>query len=70
MSVEEIQSQISKMTREEQLQVEAFLKAQRLAQSPEYRQRVTEAHRRMDAGHYVTLEELKALLAKPRPTTG
>jgi hypothetical protein len=66
MSVQEIQSQISRLSREEQFQMEAFLKAQRLAQSPERKTKVAAAHRRMDTGHYVTMDELKALLAKPR----
>jgi hypothetical protein len=70
MSVQEIQSQVSKLSREEQLQVEAFLKAQRLAQSSEHKTKVAAAHRRMDAGHFVTMDELKALLAKQRLAKG
>jgi hypothetical protein len=70
MSVQEIQSQISRLSREEQLQVEAFLKAQRLAQSPEHKAKITGANRRMEAGHYVTMDELKTLLAKQRPAKG
>lgn len=70
MSVQEIQSQISRLSREEQLQVEAFLKAQRLAQSPEHKTKITEANRRMEAGHYVTMDELKTLLAKQRLAKG
>lgn len=66
MSVREIQSELSKLTRDEQLEVAAFLKAQRLAESKEYHSKVAGAHRSIEAGHFVTLEELKALLAKRR----
>ena len=69
MSVQEIQSQISRLTSEEKLEIEAFLRAQRLARSSEFKQSLKAAHERIDAGSFVTLAELKALLSKRRKAT-
>ncbi len=69
MSVQEIQSQIAKLSAEEQLQVEAFLKTRRLANSKEFRAKIEAAHRRMDAGEAVTAAQLRALLKKADPAS-
>ena len=70
MSVQEIQSQISRLSAEEQLQVEAFLKTRRLANSSEFRVRVDAAHRRMDAGESVSANQLRAMLKPMLPVAG
>jgi hypothetical protein len=70
MSVQEIQSQISRLSAEEQLQVEAFLKTRRLANSSEFRARVDAAHRRMDAGESVSADQLRAMLKPMLPAAG
>lgn len=66
MSVQEIQSQVMRLSAEEQLQVKAFLKTRRLANSAEFSARVDAAHRRMDAGESVSANQLRAML-KPLP---
>ena len=63
MSVQQIK-QIDRLTVEEQLQVESFLKAKRVAEKAEFQQRVEAAHRRIDAGEVVSSAQLRALLAK------
>lgn len=64
MSVQEIKRQLEQLTAEEQQQVESFLKARRIAESAEYRQRVAAAHERMDRGEGVSSAELRAILAR------
>ena len=70
MSVQEIQSQIDKLSAEEQLQVEAFLKTRRLANSTAFRAKVEAAHGRMDAGEAVTAAQLRAMLKQPAAASG
>ena len=67
MSVQEIQSQIAKLSAEEQLQVEAFLKTRRLTNSTAFRAKIEAAHCRMDAGEAVTAMQLRAMLKQPAP---
>lgn len=67
MSVQEPQQQINKLSPEERREIAAFLKAQRLIESSEFKAKIERAHREMDEGHFVTLDELKALLKKSRP---
>ena len=69
MSVQEIQSVIAKLSAEEQLQLEAFLKTRRLANSAAFRERIEAAHRRMDEGEAVTAAQLRAMLKQPTPVT-
>jgi hypothetical protein len=69
MSVQEIQSQIAKLSAEEQFQLEAFLKTRRLANSIAFREKIEAAHSRMDAGNAVTATELRAMLKQPDPIT-
>ena len=68
MSVLEIKHQIERLTPDEQSQLESFLKARRLAESPGFRDRVGAAHRRSAAGEAVTAAQLRALL-NPRSTS-
>jgi hypothetical protein len=62
MSVLEIKHQIERLTPDEQSQLESFLKARRLAESPDFRERVSAAHRRSAAGEAITSAQLRALL--------
>ena len=69
MSVEEIKHQIDLLTAEEQLQLESFLRAKRVAESARFQQRLEEAHRRMNAGEGVSSVQLRAILARQHPAT-
>ncbi len=62
MSVQEIKSQVALLPADERDQLESYLKVLRLARSPQFRVRVDEAHRRMDAGEVVTSAQLRAML--------
>jgi hypothetical protein len=71
MSVQEIQSQLTKLTPEEQANVARFLETLREAHSPAFVRELSERHREMDAGRKITEAELARLLATkpaaPRP---
>lgn len=62
--MQEIKHQIDRLTVEEQLQIESFLKAKRVTEKVEFQQRVEAAHRRIDSGEIVSSAQLRALLAK------
>ena len=62
MSVLEIKHQIERLTPDEQSQLESFLNTKRLGESPEFRGRVTAAHRRFDAGEAISSAQLRELL--------
>jgi hypothetical protein len=69
MSVQEIKHQIDLLTVEEQLQLESFLRAKRVAESAHFQQRIEEAHRRMNAGEGVSSIQLRTLLAQQHSAT-
>lgn len=60
MSVAEIQSQLVKLTPEELAEVEKLIRVLRVTSAPGYRERIAEAHRRMDAGRKVSAEEFES----------
>jgi hypothetical protein len=68
MSVQEVKSQLERMSPLERSELEAFLRAKRVADRPGFVDRVAEARRRMDAGDAVSAVELRAMLeANPPP---
>lgn len=64
MSVAEVKDQIQRLSAPEREEVAQFLRAMRLSESTEYRERVMRADREIDRGLYVTLEQLRELIAK------
>ncbi len=66
MSVQEIHQQLEKLTPEELAEVEKHVRVLRVITAPGYAERIAEAHRRMDAGHKVTEEQVDAVLAERR----
>jgi hypothetical protein len=68
MSVEEIQSQLTKLSPEEQAAIARFLASLRETHSPEFARQLAEAHREMDAGRKISEVELARLLAAHRTT--
>ena len=68
MSVEEIQTQLTKLTPAEQANIARFLASLREAHSPEFAREIAEAHREMDAGRKISEAELARLLAIQRAT--
>jgi hypothetical protein len=71
MSVQEIQSQLVRLTPEEQASVARFLASLRETHAPAFARELDARHREMDAGRKVTEAELARLLAAkptaPRP---
>jgi len=71
MSVHEIQSQLTKLTAQEQADVARFLETLRQTQSPEFARELAQGHREMDAGRKISEAELARILAAnraaPRP---
>lgn len=64
MSFAEVKEHVERLSPTEREQLAELLRAKKLIDSPEYRERVMRADREIDAGHYVTLEQLKELIAK------
>lgn len=64
MSVAEVKEQIERLSPADREELVQFLRARLLIDSPEYRERVMRAEREIDAGQYVTLAQLKELVAK------
>lgn len=60
MSVREIQVELEKLTPEELSEVEKRIRILRVTMAPGYRERITEANRRMDAGHKISAEVFEA----------
>jgi len=71
MSVQEIQSQLTKLSPEEQAVVARFLDSLREIHTPQFARKLAEGHREMDAGRKISEAELARLLethrATPRP---
>lgn len=63
MSVQEIESQLTKLTPAELTNVARFLETLREAQSPIFARDLGERHREMDAGRKISETELAHLLA-------
>jgi hypothetical protein len=70
MSFAEVKEQVERLTPSEREELAALLRAKQLIDSPAYRERITRAHREIDAGHYVSLEQLKELIAKNQAARG
>jgi hypothetical protein len=63
MSVQEIQSQLTKLTPQEQAGVVRFLESLRDLHSPAFASELAGRHREMDAGRKVSEAELARILA-------
>ena len=64
MSFAEVKEQVERLTPSERDELAALLRAKQLIDSPVYRERVSRADREIGQGSYVTLEQLKDLVAK------
>lgn len=63
MSVQQIRDELSKLTPEELAEVEKHIRILRVITAPGFKERIADAHRRMDAGEFVTQEQLEAKIA-------
>jgi hypothetical protein len=63
MSVQEIQSQLAKLTPQEQVDIARFLETLRQTHSPEFARELAQGHREMDAGRKISETELARILA-------
>lgn len=63
MSVQEIQSQLTRLTPAEQADVARFLDSLRQTHTPEFARELAERHREMDAGRKISEAELARILA-------
>ena len=70
MSVAEVKREIEQVSPSEREEVALHLQALRLIGSPEYRERVMRAEEDIDAGRYVTLDQLGELIAKNQAARG
>lgn len=66
MSVQEIQTQIAKLSREEQFQLEAFMKALRLQHSAQFQAELARAATEIESGNKVTADELERRILQNR----
>jgi len=69
MSFREIKQEIERLSPQEREQLESYLKAKRVADSPGFRSGIDGVHARMDSGQAVSSAELRALLKVPRSST-
>lgn len=63
MSVQDIQTQLAKLTPQEQEDVARFLATLRQTHAPEFARELAERHREMDAGRKISEAELARILA-------
>ena len=70
MSFAEVKDQIERLTPTERDELVVLLHAKKLIDSPDYRDRIARAHREIDTGQFVTLEQLKELIAKNQAARG
>jgi hypothetical protein len=63
MSVQEIQSQLAKLTPQEQVDVARFLETLCQTHSPQFTGELAQGHREMDAGRKISEIELARILA-------
>ncbi len=61
MSVAELRNEVDKLSREERLDLEAYLIFRAQEEDPEYQAMLGERIRRTERGEVVTAEELKAI---------
>ncbi len=64
MSFAEVKEQVEHLTPTEREELAALLRARQLIDSPVYRERVIRAEKEIDAGGFVTLDQLKEMIAK------
>jgi hypothetical protein len=64
MSFAEVKAQVERLTPTQREELAEILRAKKLTDSPEYRERVLKADRDNDTGSYVTLQQLKELVAR------
>ena len=64
MSFAEVKEQVEHLTPTEREELAALLRARQLIDSPAYRERVMCAEREIDSGGFVTLDQLKEMIAK------
>ena len=64
MSFAEVKEQVERLTPTEREELAALLRAKKLIDSPAYRERVMRAEREIDAGSFITLDQLKEMIAK------
>lgn len=67
MSVQELKVQLEQMSLGDRSELESFLRAKRVVDRPEFRERIAAAQQRMDAGQAVTAAELRAMLQASPP---
>ena len=70
MSFAEVKEQVERLTPTERDELAALLRAKQLIDSLAYSERIEHAHREIDAGQFVTLEQLKELIAKNQVARG
>lgn len=70
MSVQEINTQLEKLSPEELIEVEKRIRILRVITAPGYKERIAEAHKRMDAGHFVTQEQIEAEVTARKKAAG
>lgn len=68
MSVQEMKTQLERMSPADRSELESFLRAKRVADRPGFSERIAAAQQRMDAGQAVTAGELRTLLQANPPT--
>lgn len=61
MSVEELKRTVDQATPDERLFLRAYLKLKARENDPEIAKKLADAHRRIEAGHYATLDDLLAM---------
>ena len=66
--MQEIQSQLTKLTPREQADIAKFLETIRQTHTPEFARELAEGHREMDAGRKLSEADLAPLLAAHRAT--
>lgn len=70
MSIGQIKDAIEGRSADEFADLAEFVRAKQLEGNSEYRARVERAHRQIETGRYVTLEQLKDLVAKNEAASG
>ncbi len=70
MSFAEVKEQVERLTPTERDELAALLRAKQLIDSPAYRERIAHARQEIDAGQFVTLGQLKELIAKNQAARG
>lgn len=66
MSLVEIKQELQRLTAEELTEVEGFLRALRVKNSPNFRERIAKSNQEMDGGKKVSPEEVENHLKRRR----